>query len=241
MAPGSRWQALNVRCALMIPLHRLTMQALIVASAMTLCVFACGPVVPLFSIILLLVGFGARITGWIQSSGHAVAVLGIGFILYHFLLWGALLIFGSGPPQLLSCIGFSVVTSGVTVVFLWVPLGLGLLLGRWCAPSRNPIEPTEAGMTKDAAVIVRREAINRLRLKEDQFEQSLVERLKFAPAEVIGFIDDLESDYGFDISTNVSISRASISDIINATACTTTEEAEQAADGKTPKAPQPPH
>ena len=96
-------------------------------------------------------------------------------------------------------------------------------------------------MTKDAAVIVRREAIKRLRLKEDQFEQSLVERLKFAPAEVIGFIDDLESDYGFDISTNVSVSRASISDIINATACTTTEEAEQCADGKPPEADQPPH
>ncbi len=217
------------------------MQALIVASAMTLCVFTGGSMVPLFSILLFLAGLGARCTGWIQSSGHAVAVLGIGFILYQFLLGGALLLFGSGPPRMISCIGYLILTSGVTIVYLWLPLGLGLLLGRWCAPSRNPVGPTEAGMTKDAAVIVRREAIKRLRLKEDQFEQSLVERLKFAPAEVIGFIDDLESDYGFDISTNVSVSRASISDIINATACTTTEEAEQCADGKPPEADQPPH
>lgn len=68
-----------------------------------------------------------------------------------------------------------------------------------------------------AAMIVRREARNRFLLNENQFNQALVEHLKFAPAEVIGFIDDLEADHGYDISAHVTVASASISDIINAT------------------------
>ena len=77
---------------------------------------------------------------------------------------------------------------------------------------------------EDSVAIVSREARSRLRLKENQFDQSLVGSLKFGPAEVISFIDDLESDYGFDINSFVTINKASVLDIINAIARSTQQE-----------------
>jgi hypothetical protein len=68
----------------------------------------------------------------------------------------------------------------------------------------------------DAARIVRQEAASRFRLKDDQFDLPLVGSLRFAPGEVIGFMEDLETDYGFRPSAKVSPSSASAHDLIAA-------------------------
>lgn len=69
---------------------------------------------------------------------------------------------------------------------------------------------------EEAARIVRQEAASRFRLKDDQFDMPLVGSLRFAPGEVIGFIEDLETDYGFRPSAEVSPSSASARDLIAA-------------------------
>ena len=69
---------------------------------------------------------------------------------------------------------------------------------------------------EEAARIVRQEAVGRFRLKDDQFDMPLVGSLRFAPGEVIEFIEDLETDYGFLPSAEVSPSLASAHDLIAA-------------------------
>jgi ribosomal protein L20A (L18A) len=69
---------------------------------------------------------------------------------------------------------------------------------------------------EEAARIVRREAASRFGVKDDKFHIPLVGSLRFAPAEVIGFIEDLETDYGFRPVREVSPSTASVNDLVGA-------------------------
>jgi ribosomal protein L20A (L18A) len=69
---------------------------------------------------------------------------------------------------------------------------------------------------EEAVRIVRREAASRFGIKDDKFHIPLVGSLRFAPADVIGFIEDLETDYGFRPAPEVSPSTASVNDLIGA-------------------------
>ena len=69
---------------------------------------------------------------------------------------------------------------------------------------------------EEAVRIVRQEAASRFRIKDDKFDMPLVGSLRFAPAEVIEFIEDLETDFGFRPAGKVSPTTASVNDLISA-------------------------
>lgn len=111
---------------------RIPVQALIVATVMTLIVLGSAPgggVLVVFGSLLLFVGIFMRLTRWIESAANAVAMLFIGYFFYLLLLGSGLLLFGSGPAKFTSCVGYLILTSLLTLIYLWVPLGLGLLFG----------------------------------------------------------------------------------------------------------------
>jgi len=126
-------------------------KGLIVASVMTMCVLSVsvlGLILPLFSVIVFVAGLVAGMTGWIKRFRDAAVVLVIGFFLFQIILASSLVIFGSGPPRLESCIGYLILISGVTIIFLWIPLGIGLFIGllidRWMEAKIPPIKSVEA-------------------------------------------------------------------------------------------------
>jgi hypothetical protein len=69
---------------------------------------------------------------------------------------------------------------------------------------------------EEAARVVRQEALSRFGIKDDKFHLPLVGRIRFAPVGVIGFSEDLETNYGFRSSSKVSPSTASVDDLIEA-------------------------
>ena len=107
-----------------------------------------GPILPLLSVIVFVAGLIAGMTGWIKRFGDAVAVIVIGFFLSQIILACSLAIFGSGPLRLESCIGYLILTCGVTIIFLWFPFCIGLFIGlliyRWMEAKIPPIKAVEA-------------------------------------------------------------------------------------------------
>ncbi len=88
---------------------------------------------------------------------------------------------------------------------------------------------------EEATCVVRREAASRFGIKDDQFNLPLVGALGFAPAEVIGFIEDLETGYGFSLADKVSPSTASVQDLIGVLSRQKTEESNRIpVDGDSP-------
>jgi hypothetical protein len=149
-------------------------KGLIVALAMTMCVLSVsvlGPILPLLSVIVFVAGLIAGMTGWIKRIGDAAAVLAIGFFLCQITLAGSVVIFGSGPPRLESCIGYLILICGVTIIFLWFPFCIGLLIGilidRWMEsniPENKAVEamaisPSVGSETTPAAASINRKSI----------------------------------------------------------------------------------
>lgn len=107
-------------------------------------------------------------------------------------------------------------------LLLLIPVGtvLGIMALRILrddpAEVRSFHEAMGSASPEEVARIVRQEAADRFGIGSDQFDLPLVEGLRFAPGEVIGFIDDLEAEYGFRPVDEVSPSTASVHDLVAA-------------------------
>lgn len=144
--------------------------------------------------------------------------------------------FSSTPPQaLFMSIGLLYVSASLLLltsteraksfaVYTWYPM---YLISPWLARNaisaidgnlgeiKNSKERRTSWSLEDLIEKVSTSAIETLSIREDELEKNLILELKIGPGEIDRFLDDLDIDYGFPVSSDDRKHVSTVEDIIN--------------------------